>query len=181
MDTLTFKLRSQFCNDWPKFKIFIDQQQQIDYQCSDEFTEIKLKIPDNEGPHSIELHRYGKDHQHMIFQDNTVVQDQVLEIVEIYINNVQVPDYVLDKHTEFTFQDQVHTGSRYFGPNGIWRWKYSGSLVTWCLDQKILHEAQYSQDYELPWSYVLGPDSVNKITTEISDLLEKLESTKFDA
>ena len=179
-DTLIFKLRANFCNAWPKFKILLDQTQVMDYQCSQEITEINIEIPKSAGPHHVELHRYGKDHQHMIFQNDTIIADQVLEIVDVMVNGVRIPEYILGKHTRFCFQDQTHMGSRYFGPNGVWSWEYSGSLVTWVLDQKILHEAQYTQDYELPWSYNLGPDSVNKITTEISELLTKLENTKFN-
>lgn len=180
MTELTINFKSQFCNGWPQIKIYVDSEQIVSHDFTEVQEHVNFNIPSDHREHVISIERYGKTADNMVFHDQNIVQDQILEIMDIRVDGVKIPEYILDQHTRFEFQDQVHTGSRFFGPNGIWYLPYHGSLVTWILDQKIIHEAQYNQDYEFPWSYKLGPHSVNTIIDEVTTVLDKVNNTKFN-
>lgn len=180
MDCLTFAFKATCCNGWPKIKIFRDHTVIKNHQFSNEKETISIEIPNSRGNHLICVERFGKEDHNVVVSDGFIIEDQVVEIESIFINGVKLPDFVINNHTEFKFADQVHKGSTYFGPNGTWSLKYYGSMVTWLLDRKITHEVQYNQDYQFPWAYKLGPDSVSKTVDEIDSLLEKIQNFKFN-
>lgn len=133
-------------------------------------------IDDTPGTHAILVHRHSKGAEHMSFDDHgNVVQDQVLEIIDVKVQNSRLPDYVLDQHSRFEFENQCHLGSRYFGPNGTWTFEFSSPIVTWALDQKIQQEARYNQSFQYSWSTQLGPDSAKNILTQINAIKQRLD------
>ena len=96
----------------------------------------------------------------------------IVSIVRVEIDNIAIPNYVVQRHNTFKFNDQVQNGCSEIHPEGKWEFTFEMPIFTWCLDQKILHESQYNKDYEFPWSFKLGPNSVETI-------LQELDSTEI--
>lgn len=170
MTKIQLKLTSTYCQGWPRARI------RHGNTCHDiqvkEYADIELEVVADE----LVIERYGKQPHNVEFDRDTVLKDQILKIDSIQVNGVDVPEYVLQNHSQFRFDDQVHQGSRYFGPNGVWRFQFQLPLVTWLLDQKIQHEAKYNQDYQYDWSYQLGPESVKMIQADIVRVRQILDS-----
>jgi hypothetical protein len=99
---------------------------------------------------------------------------QKVRLEKIQVDGVHLPDWVINKYSTFSFNGEIHQGSDQWFPPGTWTWAFESPIVTWILDQKIAHEANYTQDYRYPWSYQLGPDSVRNIGGKIEQLLDRV-------
>ena len=169
MNTLSINFKSVACNGYPTIKILLDGVQLVDHEFTQELETITITVPTNPGRHELVIDRYGKTDSNL---------DQTLSIDSVTIDNVPVPDFILNQQTKFCFNQETHVGSRFFGPNGLWYFTFQTPIITYILDQKIIHEAQYNQDYEYPWSYKLGPTSVNKTLAQI-DRVQSLVDKKL--
>jgi hypothetical protein len=156
-------------NGYPSVKISLDDQLLVDHTFSNSEWEFQFDQEQTQRHHCLQIERYGKTDLNY-----SPEQDQIVEIKSITVDNIPIPQYILDKQSQFLFNDQVHVGSLYFGPNGIWTWNFGAPIITHLLDQKIQHEAQYNQDYIYPWAYKLGPDSVNTILSNIEGALNRV-------
>lgn len=169
---LKFQFHCRPCNGWPCIQIKIDDRLLCDHEFSRDEEYLTINIPAGTGVRKLSIIRYGKTKDNISVDDHgNVTQDQILEIKSIDIFGSKIPDYIFDRHSVFQFNDQTHPGSRYFSPNGVWTFQFADPLVTWILDEKILHEAQYNNDYIYPWAYKFGPGTAQAI-------LDKIESTK---
>lgn len=137
-------------------------------------TQIQVPVSIEAGHCVLAVERYGKQRNNMIIHNGNIVQDQILEITQVQVDNVAIPDFYLSSHSTFVFGDQTHPGSRYFGPNGTWSLKFDTPVITHLLDAKILHESNYSQDYQYPWSYRLGPDTVKFLLGEMDKVEQRV-------
>jgi hypothetical protein len=178
MHSINLSFRATFCNGWPSIKILVDDALVTEHYFSTETHEISVPIPPLSS--NLKILRFGKTENNMIYnsQTDTIEQDQILEITSIKYKTTAIPVYVLNKFSAFTFADQVHAGSMFFGPNGTWEFKFSQPLVTWLLDEKITHEAQYTQEFKYDWAYKLGPGHADKILSEIQITKDKVLATK---
>ena len=174
---LKFQFRCQPCNGWPRIQVKIDDRLLCDHDFSQDEEYLTISVPVATGTRKLSITRYGKT------QDNTkvdehgnIVQDQILEIKSVDVRGSRIPDYIFDQHSVFQFDDQTHLGSRYFGPNGQWTFEFVEPLVTWILDQKILHEAQYSNDYIYPWAYKFGPGTAQATLEKIRSTMTKVQA-----
>jgi hypothetical protein len=162
--------RASDFNGYPNLRIWLDGQILVDHSCCNDHWTYEFELDQNIATRCLQIERYGKTNQNY-----SADQDQVLELVSIQIDGIVVPSYILDKHSQFEFDDQIHLGSRYFGPNGTWTWNFATPVITYILDQKINHEAQYNQDYQYPWAYKLGPNSVNTILSNIEQAMSRVQ------
>jgi len=176
-DTLTLTFRSHECNGYPKARICVNGNLVCDHSFTQDVEDITIAIDSVQEFNTLTVERYGKENHHMVFENNQILKDQVLEIIGGRVRSARLPDYIFDKHSCFEFHGQVHPGSRYFGPNGTWTFKFGSPVVTWALDQKILQEAEYNQDFQYAWSTQLGPDSAVNILKELAQVREKLEKS----
>jgi len=96
-----------------------------------------------------------------------------INLDDITVDGTSLPSWFFHEHGVFSFANQNHAGSREWHPSGTWHITLQSPLVTWILDQKILHESRYNQDYLFPWSYKLGPDSVSDLGQKIDDTIKK--------
>jgi len=178
---LTFDFSCQFYRSWPKISIIVDDQNIRNHQFSKENEKLSLKFPEGSGNRKLSIHRYGKTDLDMLVDRNgTIIKDQILEIKSIKINGTGIPDYIFQHHSRFEFEDQKHSGSMYFGPNGVWTFEFCEPLITWILDEKINHEAKYNQDYIYAWAYKLGPHSVDKILDKIQRTNDKIQRLNLE-
>jgi hypothetical protein len=169
-NTVKINFRASNHNGFPSFKIKLDGQVLIDQTLDDSNWHYEFALPTCDRSLELQIERYGKTSENY-----SPEHDQILEITSIEIDGILVPNYVLDKHSQFEFDGQIHIGSRYFGPNGLWTWTFSTPILTYILDEKITHEAQYNQDYEFPWAYKLGPNSVNTILSKIQQAMDRIQ------
>jgi len=172
---LIIRLSATPCGGWPRIRTRLDgvQISHVDMQGANDTVVIDFDTQPAE--HVIEIERWGKNSRNTKTQDGVVIEDQVLEIQQVYLDGVLVPDYIVRNLSEFRYHDKVDAGSLYFGPNGVWCMTVRTPLLTYFLDQKIQHESQYSQDYQYPWSYRLGPGQAEKLLADIEYVQERVE------
>lgn len=169
-NTVKILFRATSYNGWPQIRICLDELDLADHCFDSESWSFEFDLDVAPKQRILQIQRYGKT-ANMWSQE----QDQTVEIIDIQVDGIQIPAYVLDRNSSFQFDNQTHIGSRYFGPNGIWTWTLATPLITHVLDQKITHEAQYSQDYQYPWSYKLGPNSVNNLLSNIDLAMDRIQ------
>jgi hypothetical protein len=169
-NTIQINFKVSEHNGYPCIRILLNDQLLVDHQFVDTLWTYEFSLGNDVASHCLQIERYGKTDLNY-----STEKDQTVEIVDITVDGIKVPTYILDKHSKFEFDTQVHMGSRYFGPNGVWTFNFVTPILTYILDEKILHEAQYNQDYKFAWSYKLGPDNVNNILSNISKVEHRLE------
>lgn len=176
-NTLTLSCRATNYNGYPTIKVFLDQVKLPAYIINSDLFDITVPLDTVPQSRSLTIERYGKtDHNVSVDANGNILQDQYLEILDIKVDNVLVPEFVLYSNIKFEFDNQCHKGSKFFGPNGIWTFDFKTPFIQYVLDQKILHEARFNNDYIYAWSYKLGPDSVSKLTKEIDSVINKVEN-----
>ena len=129
-----------------------------------------IPIPSGAGMHTLSIQRYGKTEKN-ISSDC----EQILKVNGILIDGVAVPKHILVDNSKFEFNHIVNHGSLDFYPNGTWIFCFQTPFITWCMDQKISHDAKFNNNYLLPWSYQLGPNQADQLIYDIDQLFEKLE------
>jgi hypothetical protein len=174
MNTITLFFHATGCNGQPMAKISLNGTVLHNVVFAEGITQIQVPVLGNTGNCVLAVERYGKQRNNMIVNNGNIVQDQILEITQVHVDNVKIPEFYLSTNSTFVFNDQTHVGSRYFGPNGVWSLGFSTPLITHLLDAKILHESKYSQDYEYPWSYRLGPNTVEFLLGEMDKVEQRV-------
>ena len=174
MNTLTLHFRCTDCNGFPEAKIFLDDQLVCDYKFLSNEESISLNVNDQPGDHCLKVERHSKQNNNFVLIDGKIVKDQILEITKLSVDDIDIPMYILDSNCEFRYLNRVDAGSRYFGPNGEWTYKFSTPIIQHILDLRIAHESQYNQDYQFPWSYRHGPGTAQNIISTIEELEKKI-------
>jgi hypothetical protein len=174
MNTLTILFRAIECNGYPAAKIFLNSRLVHDIVFEEDETEVSIPVAHDAGSSVLTVERYGKTRHNMVINNGTIEKDQILEILDVRVDNISFPEFYFADNCVFEFLDQQHVGSRYFGPNGTWTLKFGTPLITHLLDAKILHESQYSQDYEYPWSYRLGPNTAEFLLSEMDKVEQRV-------
>lgn len=165
---LTIFFRATNCKGFPSIKVLLDKKVLLNYTLANEIFQFDIELTQDVKPRELQVERYGK---------TDLNNSQILEIVCLKVDNVPIPNFLLTKQSKFKFNNEIHIGTQYFDPNGLWTFDFCSPIITYILDQKILHEAQYNQDYLYPWSYKLGPDSVSTISSNI--VLAKQQVSKL--
>jgi hypothetical protein len=156
-------------NSWPLVKIKTVDTEFKSITIDQEFVNFSVPITGLQSKNVIIVERYGKTELNQLPD-----VDQTVEILSVTVDNIAVPDFILEKFSRFEFANQCHVGSKFFGPNGTWIFDFETPFITWILDQKILHESQYNQDYIYPWSYKFGPDSVDVLNSQLLSVTDKV-------
>jgi hypothetical protein len=160
---LTFCFRIEPDNqNWPVARFFVNDLELIKHSFNKQTDDITVDLTGIAGITQFSIVKEGGG--------------SLLEITKIKLNQIEIPDYVIRENSKFCFNDQTHQGSLYFVPNGVWTWYMQCPIVTWILDQKIKHESQYNQDYNYPWSYSFGPDSVRQLSEQLYAVKNKVNS-----
>lgn len=175
MNTLTLHFKCTDCNGFPSAKILVDDQLVHDHKFSELQESLLVSLSVKPGDHVLTVERYNKQQQNFVFEDGKILKDQILEIVKLSVDGVDIPAYVVDSNCEFAYHDRVDAGSRYFGPNGVWTFKFQTPLIQYILDCRIEHESYYDQSYQFPWSYRHGPGTARAVIETIEQLEEKIQ------
>lgn len=174
MNSLTLHFRCTDCNGLPQAKIFLNQQLIHDHKFLSVEESLSISVDESVGDHVLTIERHSKTEKNCVYTDGKIIQDQILEIVKITVDDTEIPAYALDSYCEFAWSDRIDPGSRYFGPNGTWTFRFSTPIITYILDTRINHESRYNQDYQFPWSYKHGPDSVQEILDTIKQVEKRV-------
>ena len=144
MDYIKFTFKITECNGWPSVNIIIDNDLYEDHQFISEFEEIVVPIEVLDGDHLISIERHGKLTKNTIVnQDGTILKDQLIELLDIYVNDIKLPEWFTYLGT-YTVNDTVYPQAKIWGGNGVWNWPFSTPLVTWVLDKKVEHEEKFN-------------------------------------
>lgn len=163
-------LRCTNVNGWPFIKIKTANTDFEAITIHQELVNFSVPITNVQGKNVIIVERYGKTESNQLPDI-----DQIVELLTVSVDGSVVPDFILNKFSRFEFDNQVHAGGRFFGPNGVWYFEFETPIITWILDQKIIHESQYDQDYIYPWSYKFGPNSVDVLNSQLLSVTDKVK------
>ena len=170
INNLTLICQATNCNGYPYANVKIDDSTVYDGLVDDCENKFNFDIPSNTGRHTLTINRYGKTNKNV-----TAECEQLLKIVGILIDGVSIPKHVLVSNSKFQYQDTTEHGSLELYPNGTWTFDFETPFITWCMDQKIANDAEFSNNYLLPWSYQLGPNQADQLIDDIDQLFEKLK------
>lgn len=164
-NTLTIVFQSVDGNGYPKARILLDNCVVYDQVINN--GQFDIPVTKDIADHTIVVDRYGKtDANH----------GQVLIIDSIKIDGVSIPDFLLSANSKFEFDNQILTPCRELHPNGQWSFDFCSPMLTWCLDEKIKHEAKFNQDFLFPWAYKLGPGQAEDLIGDISIQQERIKN-----
>lgn len=170
-------VKSTECNGWPNLNFYLKNQLVEKIEGCSELHSFKVGLPATKSQTFIKLERYGKTDNNFILKNQQIVKDQTIEIINVLVDDIELPDYLIYQNCYIEFNEVRHDGSRFLGPNGVWIFNFETPIITFLLDEKIKHESKYNDDYKYPWSYRLGPNSVDTLTKEYSlvkDLIHKI-------
>ena len=175
MNILRLELLCTPCRGWPQLRVRLQDSIVHDITVQQELTYLDVILPRDPGDTYIEIERWGKTSDNSVVEQGKIQLDQVVEIRKIFIDGVAVPHWFLWNNCTFRAGSRQQQ-SLIMVPNGIWRLTFATPIVTHILDQKILHEAQYNQDYQYPWSYKFGPGQVAELAKGLNDAQELVKA-----
>lgn len=132
---LTLHFRAVECNGWPSIRILVDNDILQEYKFHQELTKIDLSLDLLDGNHVLEIERYGKTDKNIVFVDGKILKDQLVELVDMYIDNVKLPD-MFKYNSKFCYDDKELPSSLVWGPNGTWTWNFATPLLQNLIDLK---------------------------------------------
>jgi len=175
---ISIKLKSISCNGYPKVKIIFNNKILYDITLETENHIIDFYIKKTVNFCTLQIERYGKNYYNMVIENGCIIKDQILKIEEITVDGIKIPDFILGEESNFKFEDQIHKGSTYFGPNGLWTFKFKSPIITWILDKKIKNETKYGNDHLLPFSYKINLEEIDNYLYKLNTTLEKIKKNK---
>lgn len=137
MNVLMLKLRATECNGWPKIKIFIDNDIIEEYEFNNKDASIIIPIDLLDGQYTLNIELFNKNKHNCIIDNNgKIIQDQTVELVDIYIDNIRLPNFYKWMGI-YKFGDQTLLQAVKWGYNGVWSWTFEVPIITWILNKKI--------------------------------------------
>jgi hypothetical protein len=159
------------CNGYPCADIKLDDSTVYRGVIDDHQNKFNISVPSTAGMHTLSIQRYGKTEKNI-----SPDCEQILKVNSILIDGVAIPKHILVNNSAFEFNNTTNHGSLDFYPNGTWTFYFQTPAITWCVNQKIVNDAKFSNDYVLPWSYKLGPGQADQLIDDIDQLFDKLKT-----
>jgi len=157
------------CNGWPKLRFFIDLDQIEDIFFDSDTSMVSIPLDLLDGSHTLSIELYDKKPNNTIVdQKNNILQDQIVELVDMYVDNIKLPDY-FKYFGVYYYHDIPHPQSLVWGINGVWKWEFNSPIWTWLLDKKIEQSIKYSDD---PKKY---KEHLNIMQEKIQNFLMKID------
>lgn len=123
-------------NGWPSIRIMFDGDiyEELTITQSEQFVEIPLNLVD--GKHLLEIERYGKTDNNVLFVDGQILQDQLVELVDMYIDDIKLNDLYKYKDAVFTHKDGSIPNGYVWGFNGTFSWPFEVPVIDWLIHLK---------------------------------------------
>ena len=174
--TLEFVFRANPYLGYPRIKTFLDGVELPKLTIDTDHIVISVAVSDQPQKRLFELERYGKTPKHTALDSNgKIIADQYLELIDIKVDSISIPEFLIYTNTKFVGHNLEQTGCRVIGHNGIWSFEFETPIIQYVLDQKIINQAQSSDNYQYSWSFQLGPNSVNQMLEEIDTVTKKVQ------
>jgi hypothetical protein len=132
---LTLHLQASECNGWPKIRILIDNDIIQEYEFNQATVTIDIHIDLLDGDHVLEIERYGKTDQNIVFVDGQILKDQVVVLEDMYVDGVKLPE-MFKYDSKFCYNNLEFPSVLTWGPNGVWSWRFTTPLLTNIIDRK---------------------------------------------
>lgn len=149
MNTLSFEFDSQNCNGWAQLRFLIDNDIYLEHQITSAKERVDLQLDLLPGAHCLQIERYGKrTPENIVFVDGKILQDQMTSLVDIYIDDIRLPDHIKYSGV-FAHDDQTVPGGLWWGPNGTWTLNIETPLLDWVINiQRTQHPIGAVFDYQ---------------------------------
>jgi hypothetical protein len=115
---LTLHLQASECNGWPKIRILIDNDIIQEYEFNQATVTIDIHIDLLDGDHVLEIERYGKTDQNIVFVDGQILKDQVVVLEDMYVDGVKLPE-MFKYDSKFCYNNLEFPSVLTWGPNGL--------------------------------------------------------------
>lgn len=175
MNIVKFKFEASECNGWPKIKFFIDEDLYHDYEFDNKSALVELPMDLLFGNHTLSIEFYGKTSINTILQGDQIIKDQLVTLQTIYIDNVQVPDFV--KYSGFyKVNEEIKPQALTWGENGNWQLDFEFPIIDWVLEKKL------SMNYDTgeQWSVATyHPKKIKILKEMLQDLENMLDNDKL--
>jgi len=132
---LTLHLQATECNGWPKIRILIDNDIIQEYEFDQPMAVVEIPMDLLDGNHVLEIERYDKTDQNVVFVDGKILQDQTVILLDMYFDGVKLPE-MFKYNSKFCYNDLELPSVMIWGPNGVWSWKFTTPLLENLIDCK---------------------------------------------
>jgi hypothetical protein len=173
MNQLSFHFKTTEVNGWPKIKITVDNVVIKEHCFTKEKEIVDVSLTMTDGPHVLEIIRYGKTPENLIFDAvaNQIIKDQVIELTSMSIDGVYLPNFFLYKGV-WHWEDNHEPSSLFWGPNGTWTWNFETPIIAWAISANRQHQdshldllSPYKDDLTLSYKYL---DQLEKAISELN-------------
>ena len=163
---LRFRFKATEYNGWPKIRIMFngDVYEEVTLSQPEQFVEVPLNLPS--GKHLLEIERYDKTDNNVLFVDGQILQDQTVELADIYVDDIKLGNLFKYNNAVFKHRDGEIVNSYIWGLNGTFSWSFETPIIPWLIKVK-----QTLEDDNINL-YIPGRQN----TTELTNLIEKIES-----
>jgi hypothetical protein len=158
---LTLKFNASECNGWPKIRILIDNDIIQEHEFDQEMTTIDVPLDLLDGEHVLEIERYDKTDNNIVFIDGVILKDQSVALLDLYVDGVKLPD-MFKYDGKFYYNDLESPSVLVWGPNGVWRWQFATPLLENLLDRK-------NAGVDSPSLVIPNRDNVTKLFDQINE------------
>jgi hypothetical protein len=155
---LTLELQASECNGWPKIRILIDNDIIQEYEFDQEIATIDLSMDLLDGEHVLEIERYDKTNNNIVFVDGMILQDQSVTLLDLYVDGVKLPD-MFKYDGKFCYNDLELPGVLDWG---VWTWKFAIPLLENLIDRK-------NAGVDSPSLVIPNKDNVTKLLDQINE------------
>lgn len=139
--SLRLHFKASECNGWPNVRIMFngDVYEEVTLDQPEQFVELPLNLPD--GKHLLEIERYGKTDENVLFVDGKILKDQLVELVDIYVDNIKLGSFFKYNTTAvFKHSNGEIPNSYIWGFNGTFSWQFEMPIVLWLVQLKQTNE-----------------------------------------
>ena len=129
------KFDASECNGWPKIRILVDNDIVQEYEFDQKTASIDISMDLMDGSHVLQIERYSKTDNNVLFVDGAILKDQSVELLDMFIDNVKLPD-MFKYNSKFCYNNLELPSTLLWGPNGVWSWKFKTPLLENLIDCK---------------------------------------------
>lgn len=167
---LRLHFKATECNGWPDIRIMFngDVYEEVTLTQPEQFISVPLNLPI--GKHVLEIERYGKTDNNLLFVDGKILNDQLVELVDIYIDDIKLGNLFKYKSATFKHKDGEIQNGYLWGFNGTFSWSFEMPIIPWLVRVKQMIEDDNINLY-IPGKHNL--DELNRLLDKIENAIIK--------
>jgi hypothetical protein len=175
MNILKLQFEAKECNGWPKLRFLIDDDLYQDFEFSQTIDSVEIPVDLLDGPHELRIDLHSKTHNNTIIVDDTIINDQLVTLTDIYVDNIRIPDFIKYKGT-YCVDNNIFPQALTWGQNGFWLLNFEYPIINWILEIKLsMHYNTQEQ-----WSVATyHPKKIKLLTQMLQELGDMLNDDKI--